>query len=67
MSRYTRVVSGQRLGKHVSEATYTKATIEKMFSMKSVPKCYKQSIRLKLVDSSVLEFLKRGHERETGE
>jgi hypothetical protein len=50
MGGYTRAVSGQRLGKHVAVATDTNATIEKLFSMRSVPKYYKQRIRLKSVD-----------------
>jgi hypothetical protein len=54
---YTRAVSGQRLGKHVPTATDTKATREKLFSMWSVSRCYKQGTRLEL--SSVRESVKR--------
>jgi hypothetical protein len=51
MGGYTRAVSGQRRGKHVPRATDTKAimdTIEELFSMWFVPRCYKQGIRVEL-------------------
>jgi hypothetical protein len=60
MGGYTRVVSGQPLGKHVLTATDTNARIED-FSMWSVPRYYKQGTRLELV-SSVWESVKRGLE-----
>jgi hypothetical protein len=60
MGGYTRVVSGQRLGKHVPAGTNPEATIKKaVFSMLSVPRCYKQGTRLELV--------KRGLKPETEE
>jgi hypothetical protein len=46
-------VSGQRLGKHVPTGTDTKSTIEELFSMLSVPRCYKQGARLELSHTRV--------------
>jgi hypothetical protein len=40
------VVCGQWLGKHVSTATDTNTTIDEMFSMWSVLRCYKQVTKL---------------------
>jgi hypothetical protein len=53
---YTRAVSGQRLGRHVPVARQkirNNATVERnngraVFSMWSVPRCYKQGTRLEL-------------------
>jgi hypothetical protein len=58
MGGYKRAVSGQRLGRHVPAATDTKATTKEMFSIWSVPRCFKQGTRFELsqlsVDSSVM-------------
>jgi hypothetical protein len=43
---YTKAVSWQRLGKHVPAATDTNTTIEEMFCMWSVLRCYKQGTSL---------------------
>jgi hypothetical protein len=52
MGGYTRAISGQRLDKHVPATTDTKAKIGAVFSMWSVPRCYKQGTSLEL--SSIL-------------
>jgi hypothetical protein len=47
MGGYTRPVSGQRLSKHVPAATDTNANNRRaVFSMWSVPRCYKHGSRL---------------------
>jgi hypothetical protein len=58
MGGYITAVSGQRLSKHVPAATDPNSTIEELFSMSSVQRCYKQGTRLEL--SSARESVKRG-------
>jgi TfoX/Sxy family transcriptional regulator of competence genes len=46
---YTRTVSGQKLRQYVPSAAATNATTEEfLFSMWSVPRCYKQGTDLEL-------------------
>jgi hypothetical protein len=73
MDRYTRAVSGQRLGKHVPVARQqilNNATVRLqqwvLFSTWSVPRCYKQGTRS--VESEFCsEYVKRGIKPEAEE
>jgi hypothetical protein len=65
MGGYTRAVSKQRFSKHLPAATDTIATIEELFSTRSVPRSYKQG--KKLIVSSVQESVQTGLEPETEE
>jgi hypothetical protein len=48
MGGYTRAVFGQRLGKHVPAATHERNNRIAVFSVWSMPRCYKQWTRLEL-------------------
>jgi hypothetical protein len=48
MGGCTRAISGKMLSKHVPAATYMNATIEELFSMRSLPRCYKQGTRFEI-------------------
>jgi hypothetical protein len=73
MGGHTSAVPEQRLSKHVPIARkqiLNNATVDynngrAVFSMWSMPRCYKQGTRS--VDSSVQESVKRGHEPEAEE
>jgi hypothetical protein len=70
MGGYTKAVSGQCLGVHVPATTDTNATVEELFSIWSVPRCYKQGTRLELTQfrvSSKRECVKKGLESEAEE
>jgi hypothetical protein len=48
MGGYSRAVFGQRLGKHVPAAIHERNNRRAVFSVWSVPRCYKQGSELEL-------------------